>query len=394
MATPEITPNGIEIQTFDEVFTERTDGLKVIYGSDADFSQESPDGQREGINSKAVHDGQQFAVQMYNSFDPELASNLSLDRMIKFSGIARRPATRSQWDLSVDAAAPLNIASGYTIIDDLSQEWATADDRSLISGSNTVTFLAVNWGAVVGSAGATLQQVTVEPLITGLSAPTDSLVGIEEETDEQLRIRRNKSLQNPAYSVIGSMFAKLADLTGVIDLVVYENDTDLYDADIDLNAHSIWVVIEGGTVADIVETMTKQKTGGTGRKGAVSGVYIETLTRPDGQQFLITHTQKFDRPVDVPVYVTVTATRRNASVPIDEALIAQKIADRAFLIGEDALASTLYGDGYQAGNTFVLSDMLISDDNVIFTDEKLSSANAGKFTIDAANVTVTEVIPP
>lgn len=393
MSAPEFTPEGISVQTFDEIFDQLVTAYKAIYGADTDFDSESPDGQRLGILAKAILDGQSFGVSMYNSLDPDLASGLALDRTIKYSGINRRPATRSQWDITVTASAPVDIAAGYTIVDDLGQEWATADDRSLITGANTATFLAVTWGAVTGTTGATLQQVTVEPLITALDAPGDALVGIEEETDPDLRARRNRSLENPAYSTIGSLFAKLADLSGVTGLEIYENDTDDDDLVLPLDAHSYWVVIEGGTVADIVETMTKQKTGGTGRKGSVCGQYVEIITTPGGVQWEKIHTQCFDRPLSTDIYVKVTATRRDSAVPIDTVLLAQKIADHIYKIGQDANASELYCDGYQAGSTFILSGMQISLTAVGgYTDGQLDAGAQDKFTIDAANVDVTEVI--
>ena len=45
----EFTPDGVEIETFDEIYNRVAQGLKDIYGADIDLSQETPDGQRVGI---------------------------------------------------------------------------------------------------------------------------------------------------------------------------------------------------------------------------------------------------------------------------------------------------------------------------------------------------------
>jgi hypothetical protein len=188
------------------------------------------------------------------------------------------------------------------------------------------------------------------------------------------------------------MFTALASLTNVTDVAVYENDTDVTDAD-GIPAHSLWVVVEGGAVADIVESMTKNKTGGKGIVGAVTGTFNESVLRPDGATFVIVHDMTFDRPVFVPVLVRLTATRKDAADPVDEALIAQEIAKRVFVIGENLLANDLYRLVFNAGDNFIPTVLEVSiDAGVSWTDGRVLSAPNEKFTLDAADVTVTEII--
>jgi len=239
---------------------------------------------------------------------------------------------------------------------------------------------------------AELEQVTVVLGVTSIDPPADAVVGIAEETDEQLRIRRNRSLQNAAYSVVGGMFAKLGNLTGVTDVEVYENDTDVYDSELNLDAHSVWAVVEGGDINDIVEVLAKNKTGGTGIKGAIENIYSEELIKPNGDIKIIQHTTRFDRPVLTDLYITVTATRKDSLIPIDLDLIKSKLATKLYTIGENSLASELYQFGYLGGTGFVLSLLEISDDDITYTDENLVIPAGAKFSIDVANIDVTEVI--
>jgi len=99
--------------------------------------------------------------------------------------------------------------------------------------------------------------------VLSVTNPLAAVVGIDEETDQELRVRRNRSLETPQSSSTGRMFTALANLPNVTDVAVYENDTDVTDAD-DIPAHSLWVVVEGGAVADIVETMVKNRPGARG----------------------------------------------------------------------------------------------------------------------------------
>jgi hypothetical protein len=101
----------------------------------------------------------------------------------------------------------------------------------------------------------------------------------------------------------------------------------------------------------------------------------------------------FDRPVFVPVLVRLTATRKDAADPVDEALIAQEIAKRVFVIGENLLANDLYRLVFNAGDNFIPTVLEVSiDAGVSWTDGSVLSAPNEKFTLDAADVTVTEII--
>lgn len=380
----QFTPQGMQIETFDDIFNRLVADYKSIYGEDIDLSQNTADGQRIGIAAKALHDLQTSVLELYNSLDVDKSEGVALDRMIAFCGIVRRPPTKSSWDVQVTASQPVLMYSGYTIKDDAGQEWTKQTAVNLSAGTTTVTFEAKEFGSLLGLIGATLEQVTIIPQITGLSAVVSANVGVDEETDFELRERRNVSLQNPAYSTIGSITAKLANLPGVTDVYVYENKTPAYNATIDLDGHSIWVVVEGGEIDQITETMVKQKTAGAGEKGDVVGEWLETI--PNG--VVILHQMRFDRPVYTDLYIRMNATSVSVN-PVDVALIKQNLEAKTFRIAQGVEAYTLYpiaGAGL-VGNAY-LSDLEVSDDGTTWTDGSLDAVNGGKYVIDPDNITV------
>lgn len=393
MPGPTIDATGIQIQTFEEIFAELVAGYQEIYGPDINVSQESPDGQRIGIEAKARHDMQAFGLLVANNFDPDFARGLSQAKIAKLSGIFPRPATRSTWDLSVTVTRDLTLATGYSIADDLGQVWELPAPVAVVIGANPITFTAAEFGSVTGLTGATFTQVTVVLGVSSFTASVDAVVGVDEETDEEFAQRRNLSLENPGFSTTGSLTAQLLNTAGVTDAYVYDNDTDVYDAVLDLDAHSIWPVVEGGTIDDIMQVLLFKKTGGTGIKGAIEADIPETLTRPDGSTFIVSQKRRFDRPVDVPVYVTATATRTNSLEPIDLDLIKQRMAEFVFYIGTPLQAGFLYEPGYTAGDNFILSAIEVSDDDITFTAESITPAAGEKFSLVVANIDITEVIP-
>jgi uncharacterized phage protein gp47/JayE len=391
MAAPTIDANGITIQSFDDILAELEAGYRAIYGVDINLSQESPDGQRIAIEAKSRADMQAFGLWIANNFDPDFARGIFQAKIAKLSGIFPRPATRSFWDLSIVTTRVLTLPTGYQISDDLGQLWELPAPVILPIGTSPITFQATDFGAVTGLAGAVFTPVTVVLGVTGFTAAVDAEPGKDEETDEELVQKRNLSLENPAFSTTNSLAARLLNTAGVTDARVYDNDSDVFDTVNSLDAHSIWAVVEGGTIDDIMQVLLFQKTGGTGIKGAIQATIPETLTRPDGSTFIVNQIRRFDRPVMAPIYVTLTAKRRNPLVPVDVALIKQKIAAYKFYIGTALEASALYCPAYTAGDDFILTLMKISKDNITFTDGSLSPAPGAKFEILAANITITEV---
>lgn len=392
MAGPTIDASGITIQSFEEIYAELVAGYQAIYGVDINLDQESPDGQRVAIEAKSRADMQAFGLWIANNFDPDFARGIFQAKIAKLSGVFPRPATRSFWDLSVVTTRILTLPTGYQISDDLGQLWELPAPVILPIGTSPITFQAADFGSVSGLAGAVFTPVTVVLGVTGFIAAVDAEPGKDEETDEEFVQKRNLSLENPAFSTTNSLAARLLNTAGVTDARVYDNDSDVYDPINDLDAHSIWPVVEGGTIDDIMQVLLFQKTGGAGIKGAIEASIPETLTRPDGSAFVVYQIRRFDRPVMVPIYVTVTATRRNPLVPVDIALLKQKIAAYKFYIGTPLEASALYCPAYTAGDDFILTLMKISDDNITFIDGSLSPDPGSKFEIDVANITVTEVV--
>ena len=393
MTLPRFTPDGIQVQTFQEIYDELAAGYRAIYGEDINLDADSPDGQRVAIEAQLVLDAQSFGALEYNQRDPDFALGQSLNSIIKLSGITRRPATRSQVDVTIVTDRPLTLPVDYTVEDDLGQSWSTLAARTLIAGTTTVTVFAVNFGAIAADPDTIVNPVTVVIGVQSVTNPASATVGIDEETDQELRVRRNRSLETPQSSSIGRMFTALASLPNVTAVAVYENDTPTTDSD-GIPGHSLFVVVEGGAVSAIVETMTKNKTGGKGMVGTVTGTFSEPVTRPNGTTFTIVHSMTFDRPVDVPILVRLDATRKDAAIPVDEALISQAIAARTFNIGENLLAGDLYRLAFNAGENFIPTNLEISQDGgATYTDGRILSDLNEKFSIDAGDVAVTEIIP-
>ena len=85
--------------------------------------------------------------------------------------------------------------------------------------------------AVEADPATVVNPVTVVIGVLSVTNDLSAVVGIDEETDQELRVRRNRSLETPQSSSTGRMFTALANLPSVTDVAVYENDTDITDTD-------------------------------------------------------------------------------------------------------------------------------------------------------------------
>ncbi|EKN3987709.1 baseplate J/gp47 family protein [Yersinia enterocolitica] len=384
--------NGLEIDTFRDLFQTLSDAYKSIYGQDIDLDQESPDGQRVAIEAQARTDIEASIQWLYSQMDPDFNTGDMQQIIAKLHGLYLRPGSRSQRDLNVATDRPVFLYSGYKIRDQSNQVWFVRQNVTIPAGTTTVTFFAQDFGKVTGLIADTFTQLTPELGVLSITSDAVAVVGRDEETPEEFRQRRNRSLENPATGSTGAIFAKVAQLTGVTDLNVGENDTKIDDVLTGIPANSIWLVAEGGAVSEIVEVMVKQKGGGTGTKGSVIGRYIETLIRPDGTTLQIAHDMQFDRPVYKPLHINLTAKRKVTNDPVDLDTLKEALAKRVMHIGEEIDANEFYADGYGAGRVnYVLTNLKISIDGITFTDAELSPGFQGKFTLDVANISITEV---
>jgi len=98
----------------------------------------------------------------------------------------------------------------------------------------------------------------------------------------------------------------------------------------------------------------------------------------------------FDRPVSVPIYVTLTVQPIGGAV-VDIVGIKNALAAKSYSISEIARASNLYATVYGVGNNFTATLLSISNDNLTFVTDIIAPGPGEVFIISPANITVTEI---
>lgn len=383
--------DGLTVNDLNDVYTYLSTQYKAIYGSDIILDQDTPDGQIISIISKLNADVQAALLELYNSFDPDNAIGVELNKIIKLSGIVRSPATKSTVTVDITATTTVTLPSGYTVVDTLGQNWVIQTSQSIPAGTTSIIFEAKEWGAVEALSTTINEQGTILTEITTVNNPLAASVGLNEETDVELRQRREKSLEKPAYSTVGSLLAIILEVANVTDAMIYENYTNVYDAIKDINANTLWIIIEGGLDTDISEAIAKEKTAGCGLKGIVTGTYLEYFLRSDGTTRIITHTVYFDRPTITEIYIKFNVTPKIIGDTVDETLIKSKLILKTFNINEPLTVTELYSYIYQASDNFIATSVQASLDDITYVSDKLLAGYDEKFLITTAKIAITLV---
>lgn len=389
MGAPQFTNNGLSIQSYADVFNDYVDALKLVYG-DIDLDSNTPDGQRAGITAKAIFDLQVFVLAFYNGLDKYLATGEQLKIIGKISGIQPAPAQQSAWNLEITSSVAFNLPSGFTIKDNTGHLWSTNTDVTLAASTQTVRFLSGDFAAVPGAIGATFTQQTVEPSITNIVAEEAATPGVPAVTDEDYRSILRRSVENPSLSTIGKMASVLLATAGVTGLNIHENKTDTTDAS-GTPANSLWCIVEGGSDADVGKSILLNKTAGTGLRGDVVLTIPEVINPTSTISVTLNHLVKFQRPSLIPLHIRADITARTGFTVIDVELVRRTIAEIKYQLGKSVEATQIYADAYQAGNNFVLTNMEISRDGTTYTDGELVAAIQERFTLELANVVLTEL---
>lgn len=287
-----IDANGLQTKTLNEVQSDITTDFQTIYGPDIDVEQNSPDGQSINIFSQSVIDVLETLTQTYNSFDPDKAFGVVLDARVAYNGIARKGGTFTVTPVTVVITQSVTLQgldnfpdNPYTVADNNGNNFQLEVTQSPSTpGSYSYAFRAQNPGQLVTIPNTIIVPVTIVVGVDSVNNPsTYTQLGVNEETDAALKIRRQKSVSIASQGYLAGLLALLENLTGVTGAFVYENVNDMTDGD-GVPGHSIWVIVGGtATDVDIATAIYQKRNAGCGMFGAQSYV----ITQVDGTPFTI-----------------------------------------------------------------------------------------------------------
>lgn len=391
MANNFIDDTGLNIEPLNELVTRLENSFKDIYGSDINVDANSPDGQMINIFAQAIEDVKEVIKDVYNSFAISTATGRSLDTRVALNGLARAGATNTITPVSVTVdqnvtLQGLDSAGGnpFTVQDDTENNFQLQDEITLTPGTYSLNFQAEVDGLIEVTLNTIQTIVTLQAGVVSVDNPDSPIVvGVDEETDQQLRARQQRSVALPSQGYLDGLDGALLAVKDVFDSKVYENDTPVTDVN-GIPPHSIWAVVDGGEEQDIGDTIRLKKTAGCGTKGDVVVEYTEN----NGLISAI----RFDRPEYENLFIQMVLTSKDDNYIPDPVVVAQYIFDnKMFKIGDPADISELTCIVKEFNDNIVVQDAGLGID-AYGTDEFIYPPTLdGRFLLNVANMDLTVV---
>lgn len=285
---------------------------------------ETPAGQLIDAQTAAIVEKDNELLYLGNMFNPLTAAGIWQDALAKIYFLTRKQAQVSEATCRCTGLRGTVIAKGSMIrnaVDD--SRWLCAETVTIsATGFVDARFVSQDTGAVAASADTLTEIVTVTPGWDAVTNRAAAVTGYDSETQSAFELRRYNSVAKNARGNMSAIYGALADLDNVTDVLVLENTTNetVTTWGVDIPGHSIWATVQGGTDADIAETIYKKKDAGCGTAGNTEITY--QATDVPGQPI---YTYKICRPTALAVGLKVTI-RITSETPQD---IADKIKEAA-----------------------------------------------------------------
>jgi len=394
-----LTATGITIKDVAEILTDIES--EQIANIDADLNVGPDDvlGQLNGIYAAALAELWELFEEIYQSAYPDTASGQSLSYVAALTGSIRQVATKAELTVNLVGVVDTVVPAGTRFYpeDDPDSLFQTTAPATILEQGATdfvvVTAQAVTEGSATTAAdGDTLVIATP---VSGLNFITTSGVdplnpGVDEETDAELRTRREQSLALAGASTVEAIRSDMLTVTGVDTCTVFENPTGDTDAQ-GLPPNSIEVLVSSTAAPsydteEVVQQIWDSKPAGTETYGALN----DDATDSQGNL----QTIKYSEPTTVRLYVAITLTAATDGTYIGDTDVEQAVEDWSVAnlqVGQSVYASDLINlvadltgvVSVDVGATFVEAVDATPD-----TVEWIASARElGE--IDAADVTVT-----
>lgn len=335
---PFIDATGLHIPTFADILAYVQEQYLSVYGQTIDLGNDSADSQWLQIFSLLLNDSFNTAQLAVNGRSPVTAIGADLDAVVKINGITRKSATNSTAVLTI-VGTPGTVLNSAVAMDAANNLW----DLPLIvtipvGGTIAVTATCETSGAITAAAGTINVRSTPIAGWTSVNNAADALPGSPTELDSQLRGRQAISVSISAKTLVDSTLSGIAAVTGVTryGTIGVENPTGSLDS-YGNPAHSISMVVEGGTDLDVATAIYNNKTPGC----LTNGTTVIPVTDPQTGAVL---NIGFFRPTYVPIYVTLnvhalTGYTTAVGVAIQNAIVAYL---NSLQIGESLTVSALY----------------------------------------------------
>lgn len=423
MADIGLTSTGLRVQTTAEARAAIVAELHGLWGASFDLGDSTEIGQLIAIVARAIGDLGQLAEAVYAAGSRDSATGSALDAILLLTGTFRPGAASSTVTLTLTGTATTLVPSGSRVKSAstgaafattsaatiaAATAWAnstayvvgdrrknggniyecitagtsagsggptttaaditdgTAHWRYLGAGAGYVDVAAASvlTGAIVGVSG---DLTVIDTPVGGWSSvinTLDATLGRDVATDEEARILGETDLARPGASTPDAIRETLLALDGVESVTVFYNATDTTDGD-GIPPHAVEAMVLGGDDQAIYDALL-----GECIAAGIATHGTETGTALDSEG--VSHTVKFSRPTEVPIWIVVNLTKKaysaadRNSYPLDgDAQVKAAIVafGDAQVCGKNAVSSQIAAQAFQVAGVFDVTACYIDTAN-------------------------------
>lgn len=241
-----------------------------------------------------------------NQINIKNATGQFLDGVASLFAVNRRGATKSYAACLCSGVPGTTIPAGSRVANTSGDIFVSQNDLTLGgNGSGTVYFYAEKTGAVPAALNTITAIITPvdgwETVVNNNAAAI--FVGADKESDAVFRARVEKSRYSGA-ALLRSIDSKVRALDGVSGFALYENVTnvpqnipneDSTASSVNLDPHSICLIINGGNDKEIAQALFDTKSAGCGYTALDNSVTVDVAY--EQRSYPVT----FNRPAEVDV---------------------------------------------------------------------------------------------
>jgi uncharacterized phage protein gp47/JayE len=358
---PTIDASGVSIPTYNDIYQSLIATFQSIYGSSIYVAPDSQDGQFLAAIAQAIFDCDQAAVTIFQSFSPLYSQGAQLSSLVKINGLSRLVPTQSTAVGTVVGVAGTIITNG-SVADTAGNIWNLPTTVTIpTGGSISVTVTAQNAGNIAAPAGTINIINTAQYGWQSFVSTSDAVQGTAVETDTALRTRQTLSVDTQAVGILPGMLGAIGNVPGVTRYTAYQNATNSTDAN-GLPAHSVSVVVAGGTTTAIAAAIQSREWPGMTTYGTTSVTVLNSYGQTEVINYYTLSTVQIYFAITIktlPGYVSTTGAAIEAalvafvnSLAIGEDVYQSQAVAAASLINQ-AIGQTFYIVSLYLGTTAV-----------------------------------------
>lgn len=298
------TEQGIIVPDTDEVQTDVENEYLSVFGSDLDLTPSTPQGRLIEMETLARQQAIGLCALIANQINIDYATGQFLDGIGAFYGVSRLGATKTRVLATVSGVVGTVIPAGSIAETTAGDRFYCENETTIPNGGSTTTYFLSEESGEIPCATNSLTNI-VSQIIGWESVNNSAAADIGQNVESDLAYKtRIKNTRYTGNSLIQSIQGALNQIENVKSSFVYDNGTNAsitYDG-ITIPAHSILIVVDGGTNNDIAKAILYKKSSGSGY-ATISGQSV-TVNVPDGA-YGVNYPVTFNRPQQLAFDITI-----------------------------------------------------------------------------------------